>query len=122
GIVGLSAFDDGFELSYRLFGDEDDPWTGSETLLDDMGRMPASDVVAVADIPDDLAEVTEGWMSELGGETATEPAEGPGPLTDEEYEEYLELEEQWWNDTLAPEDEERYAELEERYWAYGTED
>ncbi|WP_026922634.1 hypothetical protein [Glycomyces arizonensis] len=127
GIVGLSAFDDGFELSYRLFGEEDDPWTGSEELLDDMGQMPASDIVAVADIPDNLAEVSEEWMSDLEGlggetETGTEPAEGEGPLTDAEYEEYLTLDEQWWNDTLAPEDEGRYYELEERYWAYGTED
>ncbi|GAB3649292.1 hypothetical protein [Glycomyces tarimensis] len=126
-IAGFSAFDDGFELSYRLFGDQDDPWTGSETLLDDMGRLPAADFAASADIPENLAEVAEEWMSELegmsgDGETAVEPDVEGGPLTDDEYAEYQALDEQWWNDTLAAEDEARYAELEERYWNYGTED
>lgn len=118
-VLGLSAFDDGFELSYRFFGDQDDPWTGSEELLADMGEMPGSDIALTADIPENLAEITEEWTGELedidGGSSGA-------PLTDAEYEEYLALDEQWWNDTLAPEDEARYAELEERYWSYGTED
>jgi hypothetical protein len=117
GIVGLSAFDDGFELSYRLFGDEDDPWTGSEELLAAMGEMPGSDVALTAEIPEDLAALTEELTSELEGSGGS----GGAALTAAEYEEYLELDEQWWNDTLAPEDEERYEELEDRYWRYGTE-
>ncbi|MCH7232039.1 hypothetical protein L0U85_14410 [Glycomyces sp. L485] len=125
-IAGLSAFDDGFELSYRLFGDQDDPWTGSEDLLDDMAALPAGDIAAVADLPDELAELSEEWMSELEGDGAAETGEahpeGEGPLTDQEYAEYQELDDQWWNDTLAAEDQARYEELENRYWQYGTED
>lgn len=122
-IAGVSAFDDGFELSYRHFGEEENPWTGSEELLADMGEMPASDIAVSADVPDDLAEITEEWTSdieELAGEGETEPS--GEPLTTAEYGEYLALDQQWWDDTLAPEDEERYAELEERFWNYGTED
>ncbi|WP_162181800.1 hypothetical protein, partial [Glycomyces tenuis] len=125
-IAGFSAFDEGFELSYRHFGEEDNPWTGSEELLADMGEMPASDIAVTADVPENLAEITEEWTSELeglSGETdgGSETTDS-GPLTDEEYAEYQELDQQWWDDTLAPEDEERYYELEQRYWTYGTED
>ncbi|GAB3219578.1 hypothetical protein GCM10027447_02720 [Glycomyces halotolerans] len=129
-VMGVAAFDEGFELSYRAFGEQDDPWTGSDDLMDNMGQMPAADLAVTADVPENLDEITEEWIDTLEGETGSsgeadaEPgrAEGEGPLTAEEYDEYLELDEQWWNDELAAEDEARYEELESRYWEYGTEE
>ncbi|WP_199040586.1 hypothetical protein [Glycomyces salinus] len=64
-IMGVSAFDEGFELTYRHFGTEDSIWTGSEDLMDNFGELPASGFAVSADIPDDLSEATEEWMDEF---------------------------------------------------------
>lgn len=122
-VIGVSAFDDGFEAAYRAFGEQDDPWTGSKDLLANMGELPASDFAVTADIPENLAELTEEWIAELEGTDTEEPADG-GPLTDAEYEEYMELMEREWDatDPLTPEEEARYEELGERYWIHGTEE
>ncbi|GAA2293605.1 hypothetical protein GCM10009853_056960 [Glycomyces scopariae] len=127
-VAGFSAFDDGFELSYRLFGGEDDPWTGSEDLLAGMGELPAADFAATAYVPENLTELAEdalGAYGDLygGGEDYAEPAEPAGdPLTAEEYTEYLELQEGYYGGTLTADQEARYLELEERYWMAGTVD
>ncbi|GAA1686667.1 hypothetical protein GCM10009830_37700 [Glycomyces endophyticus] len=126
-IAGFSAFDEGFELTYRLFGDEDDPWTGSEDLLAGMGDLPAADVAATAYIPENIGELAEealgAYEDFYGADDYAEPAEPAGdPLTAEEYAEYLELQTGYYADTLTPEDEARYLELDSRYWAAGTVD
>jgi hypothetical protein len=124
-IAGFSAFDRGFELTYRLFGDQDDPWTGSEDLLAGMGELPAADVAATAHIPENLGELAEEWMGTYeefyGGEDDYAEAEPAlEPLTDAEYAEYLELETGYYAGTLSAEDEARYLELDSRYWSAGT--
>ncbi|MFC3495922.1 hypothetical protein [Glycomyces rhizosphaerae] len=129
-IAGLSAFDDGFELNYRLFGDQDDPWTGSSDLVSAMADMPAGDLAMAAYIPEDIGDLVADWLGIAeeyfyggGSATSTEPAMPLGePLTDAEYAEYLELEDQYLAGTLDAAGEERYFELESRYWMYGTED
>ncbi|RRR97574.1 hypothetical protein [Glycomyces terrestris] len=125
-IAGFSAFDQGFELSYRLFGDRDDPWTGSGDLLAGMGELPAADFAATVHVPEDIGELTEEWLGAYGllyGEATAEPAEPAlDPLTAEEYAEYLELETGYYAGTLTPEEESRYFELENRYWTAGTEE
>ncbi|THV43141.1 proline-rich domain-containing protein [Glycomyces buryatensis] len=130
-IAGVSAFDDGFELTYRMLGGEDDPWTGSGDLLSNMGDLPASHLAVTADVPEDIAAQTDDWLTQFeelygGGEAeaeAVEPSDGE-PLTDAEYEEYLELDDMWMSDyeSMSSEDEERYWELYERFSMYGTED
>ncbi|PRY56200.1 hypothetical protein [Glycomyces artemisiae] len=125
-IAGFSAFDDGFELTYRLFGGEDDPWTGSEDLLANMGELPAADVAATAHIPENIGDLTSEWLEAYEGlygvdDYAAEPAEPAGdPLTAEEYTEYLELQDGYYNGTLTAEEETRYLELDTRYWTAGT--
>ncbi|MFG3339428.1 resistance to Congo red protein [Glycomyces sp. NPDC048151] len=123
-IYGLSAFDQGFQVTYRMFGDADHLWTGTEGLMDTMGALPASDVAVAAYVPENIDEITQGWLGFFeefyGVDASAEPVEAP--LTDAEYAEYMELDAQYWEGTLAPEDEERYAELENRYWIAGTED
>ncbi|GAB3992435.1 hypothetical protein GCM10029992_01370 [Glycomyces albus] len=71
-IMGVSAFDEGFELTYRHFGAEDSIWTGSEDLMDNFAELPASDIAVSADIPDDLSEVTEEWMDEFENLTSSD--------------------------------------------------
>lgn len=123
-IYGFSAFDQGFQLTYRMFGDADHLWTGTDGLVETAGALPASDVALAAYVPENIDEITQGWLGffeEFYGVDAEDtPVEAP--LTDAEYAEYMELDAQYWADTLAPEDEARYAELESRYWAAGTED
>ncbi|NUQ87358.1 MAG: hypothetical protein HOQ43_02695 [Glycomyces artemisiae] len=126
-IAGFSAFDDGFELTYRLFGGEDDPWTGSEDLLANMGELPAADVAATAHIPENIGDLTGEWLEAYEGlygvddYAEAEPAEPAGdPLTAEEYTEYLELQDGYYNGTLTAEEETRYLELDTRYWTAGT--
>ncbi|MCC3762924.1 hypothetical protein K3N28_07545 [Glycomyces sp. TRM65418] len=125
-ILGLSAFDDGFEVNYRLFNGQDDPWSGSEDLMASMGGLPASDFAATAYVPENLPDVVNEWTTlfeDFYGdeEAAAEPAVAE-PLTDAEYAEYLELSDGYYGGTLSVEDEARYMELDERYWTYGTED
>lgn len=123
-IYGLSAFDQGFQLTYRMFGDADHLWTGTDGLVASTGELPASDVAVTAYVPENIDEITQGWLGvfeEFYGVDATaETLEAP--LTDAEYTEYMELDAKYWADTLAPEDEERYWELDSRYWSAGTED
>ncbi|MDN3239096.1 hypothetical protein [Glycomyces tritici] len=124
-IYGFSAFDQGFQLTYRMFGDADHLWTGTDGLVESTGDLPASDIAVSAYVPENIDEVTKTWLGffeDFYGvdAAASEPVEAP--LTAEEYAEYLELDAQFWADTLAPEDEARYAELESRFWAAGTED
>lgn len=125
-IAGFAAFDQGFELTYRLFGDEDDPWTGSEDLLAGMGELPAADVAATAYVPENIGDIAEealGAYEDMyaGEDSAAEPAEPAlEPLTEAEYAEYLELETGYYAGTLSPEDEARYLELDSRYWSAGT--
>ena len=123
-IYGFSAFDQGFQVTYRMFGDADHLWTGTEGLMDTMGALPASDVAVTAYVPENIDEITQGWLGFFeefyGVDAEAEPVEEP--LTDAEYAEYMELDAQYWEGTLAPEDEARYAELENRYWVAGTED
>ncbi|MFB9661012.1 hypothetical protein ACFQS3_15305 [Glycomyces mayteni] len=126
-IAGFSAFDEGFELTYRLFGGEDDPWTGSEDLLAGMGELPAADVAATAYIPENIGELTSEWLDAYEGlygvDDYAEPAVPAGdPLTADEYAEYLELQTGYYNSTLTAEEETRYLELDERYWMAGTEE
>jgi hypothetical protein len=126
-IAGLSAFDEGFELNYRLFGAEDDPWAGSDDLMASMGDLPASDFAASAYIPESIGELADEWMTtyedlEGGEEAAGGDVEFLEPLTDAEYDEYLELQTGYYEDTLSAEEESRYLELENRYWTAGTED
>lgn len=126
-IVGIAAFDDGFEMNYRLFGDADDPWTGSEDLMSSMGDLPASDFAATAYVPENIGDLAGGWMELFAGYTGTDEAtasevEVSEPLTDAEYAEYLELQTGYYEGTLSADDEARYTELEMRYWMYGTED
>jgi hypothetical protein len=126
-IAGLSAFEDGFELNYRLFGAEDDPWTGSEDLMNSMGELPASDFAASAYIPENIGDLVAEWMVfyedfyEYDEASAGEVEVGE-PLTDAEYTEYTELQTGYYEGTLTAEEETRYTELESRYWMYGTED
>jgi hypothetical protein len=124
-IAGFSAFDEGFELSYRLFGAEDDPWTGSEDLLAGMGDLPAADFAATAHVPENIGELADealGAYEDLyAGDAAAEPAQpAADPLTAEEYTEYLELETLYYAGTLTAEQETRYWELDARYWSAGT--
>jgi hypothetical protein len=129
-IAGLSAFDEGFELNYRLFGQED-PWTGSEDLMASMGDMPASDFAASAYVPENIGDYVGEWLGLYEGyffggaveadAVEPEPADA-APLTDAEYTEYNELLAQYTAGTLSAEDETRFWELDERYWRYGTED
>lgn len=125
-IAGLSAFDEGFELTYRLFGDEKDPWTGSADLISNMGDMPAGDFAAAAYLPEDLGAIADKWTSLFGdfyGGGGVDYGYEPGaPLTDAEYEEFLDLQTGYYAATLTTEEEDRYRELEDRYWLYGTED
>ncbi|WP_112140852.1 hypothetical protein [Glycomyces dulcitolivorans] len=126
-IAGFSAFDDGFELSYRHFGSEDDPWTGSEDLLAGMGDLPAADFAATAHVPENIGEIAEEALGAYGllygGEVTAEPAEPAlDPLTADEYAEYLELEAGYYAGTLTAEQESRYLDLENRYWTAGTEE
>jgi len=132
-IAGFSAFDEGFELNYRLFGSETEAWTGNEDLIADMGALPASDFAATAYIPENIGDLTEeglGLYEDFYGvdEYATEESTGatepvdPTPLTDAEYAEYLELQTGYFGGTLTAEEETRYNELDSRYWMYGTED
>ncbi|MDA1358684.1 hypothetical protein O1R50_03565 [Glycomyces luteolus] len=124
-IYGLSAFDQGFQLTYRMFGDADHLWTGTDGLLDSMGEQPASDLAVTAYVPENIDEITQGWLGffeEFYGVDATEETATEAPLTDAEYTEYMELDTQYWEGTLAAEDEARYWELDARYWAAGTED
>ena len=129
-IAGLAAFDEGFELNYRLFGQED-PWTGSEDLMASMSDMPASDFAAAAHVPENIGDYTADWLglfegSFFGGGVdsaeAAEPSFASTPLTDAEYTEYNELLAQYTAGTISAEDETRFWELDERYWRYGTED
>ncbi|HEX2144724.1 MAG TPA: hypothetical protein VHG10_09470 [Glycomyces sp.] len=125
-IAGLSAFDEGFELNYRLFGVEDDPWTGSGDLISGMSDLPASDIATAAHIPEDIGAIVSDWMGvyeDFYGidEAAAEVTMGE-PLTDAEYEEYLGLSEGYYADTLTDEEQARFTELENRFWMYGTED
>ena len=91
-----------------------------------MGELPASDFAVAAYVPEDIDEITQGWLGffeEFYGVDATATdVVVEAPLTDAEYTEYMELDEQYWAGTLAPEDEDRYFELDGRYWAAGTED
>jgi hypothetical protein len=125
-IYGLSAFDQGFQLTYRLFGDTEHPWTGTDGLMDTMGALPASDVALTAYIPENIDEITSGWLGffeEFYGVDAEATAESAGaPLTAAEYAEYLELETQYYDGTITADDETRYWELDARYWSAGTED
>lgn len=125
-IYGFSAFDEGFEVTYRMFGDTDHRWTGTDGLIADMGELPASDFAVAAYVPEDIDEITQGWLGffeEFYGVDATATdVVIEAPLTDAEYAEYMELDEQYWAGTLAAEDEDRYFELDGRYWAAGTED
>ncbi|WP_205327801.1 hypothetical protein [Glycomyces sp. YM15] len=124
-IYGLAAFDQGFQLTYRMFGDADHHWSGTDGLLASMGEQPASDIAVTAYVPENIDEITEGWLGffeEFYGVDAADSGPVEVPLTDAEYAEYTELDAQYWEDTLAPADEERYWELDERYWAAGTED
>jgi len=125
-IYGLSAFDQGFQLTYRLFGDTGHPWAGSDGLMDTMGALPASDVALTAYVPENIDEITSGWLGffeDFYGVDAEATAEPAGaPLTDAEYAEYLELETQYYDGTISAEDETRYMELDARYWSAGTED
>lgn len=125
-IYGFSAFDEGFEVTYRMFGDADHLWTGTDGLIDGMGELPASDFAVAAYVPENVDEITKGWLGffeEFYGVDATATdVVVEAPLTDAEYAEYMELDEQYWAGTLAAEDEERYWELDGRYWAAGTED
>lgn len=125
-IAGLAAFDEGFELTYRLFGAEAEVWTGSEDLMSTMGDLPAGDFAAAAYVPENIDELTGEWLGaaeDLYGEEATADAVEPGrPLTDAEYTEYLELQDGYYAGTLTADEEERYLELDGRYWMYGTED
>lgn len=126
-IYGLSAFDQGFQLTYRLFGDTEHPWTGSDGLMDTMSALPASDLAVSAYVPENIDEITSGWLGffeEFYGvdaeATTVEPA--GAPLTDAEYTEYLELQTQYYDGTITADDETRYLELDDRYWSAGTED
>jgi hypothetical protein len=125
-IYGFSAFDQGFEVTYRMFGDADHLWTGTDGLIDGMGELPASDFALAAYVPENVDEIAQGWLGffeEFYGVDATATdVVVEAPLTDAEYAEYTELDEQYWAGTLAAEDEERYWELDGRYWAAGTED
>jgi hypothetical protein len=124
-IAGLSAFDEGFELNYRLFGAEDDPWTGSDDLMASMGDLPASDFAASAYIPENVGELADEWMNTYEDLEPSEEAtdvEVLEPLTDAEYTEYMELQTGYYEGTLSAEEESRYLELENRYWTAGTED
>jgi hypothetical protein len=125
-IYGLSAFDQGFQLTYRMFGDADHRWTGTEGLVASTGELPASDVAVSAYVPENIDEITQGWLGffeEFYGVDAEAEAEPVGaPLTDAEYAEYLELEAQYYDGTITAEDETRYWELDARYWSAGTED
>jgi hypothetical protein len=125
-IYGFSAFDQGFEVTYRMFGDADHRWTGTDGLIDGMGELPASDFALAAYVPENVDEIAQGWLGffeEFYGVDATATdVVVEAPLTDAEYAEYTELDEQYWAGTLAAEDEERYWELDGRYWAAGTED
>jgi hypothetical protein len=126
-IYGLSAFDQGFQLTYRLFGDTEHPWTGSDGLMDTMSALPASDLAVSAYVPENIDEITSGWLGffeEFYGvdaeATTVEPA--GAPLTDAEYTEYLDLQTQYYDGTITADDETRYLELDDRYWSAGTED
>ncbi|MEV3939005.1 hypothetical protein AB0K52_23905 [Glycomyces sp. NPDC049804] len=125
-IYGFSAFDEGFEVTYRMFGDADHLWTGTEGLIDGMGELPASDFAVAAYVPENVDEISKGWLGFFeefyGVEATATDVVVEAPLTDAEYAEYTELDEQYWAGTLAAEDEERYWELDGRYWAAGTED
>lgn len=124
-ITGLAAFDDGFEMTYRLFGTEDDAWEGSENLIADMGDLPASDIAASAYIPENIGDMVGEWLGMFedlygyGDDYATVYGE---PLTDDEYAEYLELESGYYAGTLSADQEARFEELQDRYWMAGTED
>lgn len=125
-IGGISAFDEGFEFTYRVFGAEAAAWAGSEDLLETMGDEAAADLVVRAEIPGDLTETAQEWIDRLeaesGSDAGASDAPAGGPLTDQEYAEYLELDERWWGDDLTEEEASRHESLEERYWHYGTED
>ncbi|GAA2171150.1 MULTISPECIES: hypothetical protein [Glycomyces] len=125
-IYGLSAFDQGFQLTYRLFGDTEHPWTGTDGLMDTMGALPASDVALAAYVPENIDEITSSWLGffeEFYGVEAEAEATSVGvPLTDAEYTEYLELQTQYYDGTITADDETRYLELDDRYWSAGTED
>ncbi|HEY1094859.1 MAG TPA: hypothetical protein VGE61_09150 [Glycomyces sp.] len=124
-IYGLSAFDQGFQVTYRMFGDADHLWTGTDGLVESAGDLPASDVAVAAYVPENIDEVTQSWLGffeEFYGVDAAESEPVEDPLTADEYAEYVELDTQYWADTLAPEDEARYWELDARYWAAGTEE
>jgi hypothetical protein len=124
-IYGFSAFDQGFQLTYRMFGEADHLWTGTDGLVESMGELPASDVAVNAYVPENIDEITQGWLGffeEFYGVDVDDATATGVPLTDAEYAEYMELDAQYWADTLAAEDEARYWELDERYWNAGTED
>ncbi|MEU5156667.1 hypothetical protein [Glycomyces sp. NPDC021274] len=124
-IYGFSAFDQGFQVTYRMFGDADHLWSGTDGLVETAGDLPASDVAVTAYVPENIDEITQGWLGffeEFYGVDTAESGPVEAPLTDAEYTEYMELDAQYWADTLAPEDEDRYYELDARYWAAGTED
>ncbi|MCD0446509.1 hypothetical protein LO763_23105 [Glycomyces sp. A-F 0318] len=125
-IAGLAAFDEGFELTYRLFGDGE-AWGGSQDLMATMGDLPAGDFAAAAYVPENIEELTGEWLDAAeglyGDEATAEPAGPAGePLTDAEYTEYLDLQTGYYADTLTADEETRYLELDERYWMHGTED
>jgi hypothetical protein len=125
-IYGLSAFDQGFQLTYRMFGDTEHPFTGTDGLMAAAGDLPASDVAVAAYVPENIDEITQGWLGffeDFYGVDAEATAEPAGaPLTDAEYAEYLELETQYYDGTITADDETRYRELDARYWSAGTED
>jgi hypothetical protein len=126
-IYGFSAFDQGFQVTYRMFGDADHLWTGTDGLVASTGELPASDIAVSAYVPENVDEITQGWLGfyeEFYGVDADEATAEPAgaPLTDAEYAEYLELETQYYDGTITADDETRYWELDARYWSAGTED
>lgn len=130
--MGVRAFDDGLEVQYRSFSDEDAALPGDDQLLDRMGEMPAAPIAAGVSTPDDLPQrvddvidALEEMQGELGGfeEDPWDDNSWEEPLTESEYLEWEQLAQMYEEDFMDMSGDEltRFHELDLRHELYGVE-
>lgn len=128
-VVGVRATDAGFEVRFRSDGDFE-ILSGQSDWLERMGRLRTAQIAATMTVPD-LTEATQPFLDEFAELSEAFPSTPddffPGQwdyefaLTDEEFDEYLDLYDQWENGILDENDLDfiRLVELEDQYWLFG---
>jgi hypothetical protein len=128
-VVGVRATDAGLEVRFRSDGDFE-ILSGQADWLERMGGLRTAQIGATMTFPD-ISEVTQPFLddfAELYDTLPTTPDDFfPGlwdyefALTDEEFDEYLDLYDQWENGSLDENDPDfiHLVELEDQYWLFG---